>query len=97
MVLRFEHFKPEREADNNNNNNNNNIIIIIIINIIITTISIINIEIRTWWDALSTLGPDFGYFPNDRKCWIIAVSGSDIVQHSSMGGSITLMLYRVGT
>ena len=29
-------------------------------------------EIRTWWDALSTLGPDFGYFPNDRKCRIIA-------------------------
>ena len=30
-------------------------------------------EIRTWWDALSTLaGPDFGYFPNNRKCWIIA-------------------------
>ena len=29
-------------------------------------------EIRTWWDALSTLDPDFGYFPNDRKCWIIA-------------------------
>ena len=29
-------------------------------------------EIRTWWDALSTLGPDFGYFPNDRKCWFIA-------------------------
>ena len=29
-------------------------------------------EIRTWWDALSTRGPDFGYFPNDRKCWIIA-------------------------
>ena len=20
---------------------------------------------RTWWDAISTLGPDFGYFPND--------------------------------
>ena len=29
-------------------------------------------EIRTWWDALSTIGPDLGYFPNDRKCWIIA-------------------------
>ena len=29
-------------------------------------------DARTWWDALSTLGPDFGYFPNDRKCWIIA-------------------------
>ena len=30
------------------------------------------IEIRTWWDALSTLSPDLGYFPNDRKCWTIA-------------------------
>ena len=29
-------------------------------------------EIWTWWDTLSTLGPDFGYFPNDRKCWINA-------------------------
>ena len=29
-------------------------------------------EIRKFWDVLSTLGPDFGYFPNDRKCWIIA-------------------------
>ena len=29
-------------------------------------------DARTWWDALSTLGPDFGYFPNDRKCRIIA-------------------------
>ena len=29
-------------------------------------------KIRTWWDTLSTLGPDFGYFPIDRKCWIIA-------------------------
>ena len=30
------------------------------------------VEITTWWDALSTLGLNFGYFPNDRKCWIIA-------------------------
>ena len=29
-------------------------------------------EIRTGWDALNNLGPDFGYFPNDRKCWIVA-------------------------
>ena len=27
-------------------------------------------EIKKWWDVLSTLGPDFGYFPNN-KCWII--------------------------
>lgn len=30
------------------------------------------IEIKRWWDMLSTLGPEFGYFPNDKKCWIIA-------------------------
>ena len=29
-------------------------------------------EIKKWWDFFSTLGPDFGYFPNDNKCWIIA-------------------------
>ena len=29
-------------------------------------------EIKKWWDVLSTLGPDFGYFPNDKKCWLIA-------------------------
>ena len=27
--------------------------------------------IRTRWDALTTLGPDFGYFPYDRKWWTI--------------------------
>ena len=30
------------------------------------------VEIRTWWDALSTLGLDFGYISNNRKCWIVA-------------------------
>ena len=29
-------------------------------------------RIKKWWDVLSTIGPDFGYFPNDKKCWIIA-------------------------
>ena len=27
-------------------------------------------EIKRWWDMLITLGPDLGYFPNDKKCWI---------------------------
>ena len=34
-------------------------------------------EIKNWWDVLSTLGPDFGYFPNDKKCWIIAKSAKE--------------------
>ena len=29
------------------------------------------IEIKKWWDILSTLGSEFGYYPNDKKCWII--------------------------
>ena len=29
-------------------------------------------EIKSWWNTLNTLGPDFGYFPNANKCWIIA-------------------------
>jgi len=29
-------------------------------------------EIKKWCDVLSTLGPDFGYFRSDKKCWIIA-------------------------
>ena len=28
-------------------------------------------QIKDWWDALNTLGPNLGYFPKDEKCWII--------------------------
>ena len=28
-------------------------------------------EIKKWWDTLTAIGPDFGYFPNAKKCWII--------------------------
>ena len=28
-------------------------------------------EIKNWWDTLTAIGPDFGYFPNAKKCWII--------------------------
>ena len=29
-------------------------------------------EIKQWWDDLNSLGPDFGFFPNAKKCCIIA-------------------------
>ena len=32
-------------------------------------------EIKKWWDILRTLGPDFGFSPNDKKWWIIAKPG----------------------
>ena len=28
-------------------------------------------QIKDWWDALNTLGPNLGYFPKDEKFWII--------------------------
>ena len=28
-------------------------------------------EIKKWWDTLTAVGPDSGYFPNAKKCWII--------------------------
>lgn len=27
--------------------------------------------LRTWWDSLLKLGPDFGYFPNAQKSWLL--------------------------
>ena len=30
------------------------------------------LEIKKWWDALNSLSPVFGYFPNPKKCWIIS-------------------------
>ena len=28
-------------------------------------------KIKKWWDTLNAIGPDFGYYPNGKKCWII--------------------------
>ena len=28
--------------------------------------------LKKWWDALNLFGPELGYFPNAKKCWIIA-------------------------
>ena len=36
-------------------------------------------EIKKWWDTLSAIGPDFGYYPNDKKCWIITKPDREIV------------------
>ena len=34
-------------------------------------------KIKKWWDTLITLGPDLGYFPNDKKFWVIAKQGKE--------------------
>ena len=51
-------------------------------------------EIMTPLDTLSTLGPDFGYFPNDRKCWIIAKpTKEESVREAFKGTSINVTVH----
>lgn len=28
-------------------------------------------NLRDWWDCLTSIGPDYGYFPNTAKTWLI--------------------------
>ena len=30
------------------------------------------IQLKEWWDTLTEDGPDYGYYPKDEKCWLIA-------------------------
>ena len=32
-------------------------------------------KLRHWWDKLSSFGPDFGYFPNASKSWLVVKEG----------------------
>ena len=32
-------------------------------------------NLREWWDCLTKVGPDFGYFPNASKTWLIVKEG----------------------
>ena len=31
--------------------------------------------LRAWWERISTIGPNFGYFPNASKTWLITKDG----------------------
>ena len=35
-------------------------------------------EIKKWWDTVSAIDPDFGYYPNSKKCWIITKPDKEI-------------------
>ena len=32
-------------------------------------------DLRNWWDKISTSGPRFGYFPNASKTWLVTKEG----------------------
>ena len=33
------------------------------------------VDLRDWWDKISTSGPGFGYFPNASKTWLVTKEG----------------------
>ena len=33
------------------------------------------LDLRDWWELLSTIGPSFGYFPNASKTWLVTKEG----------------------
>ena len=33
-------------------------------------------SLRTWWDRLTEIGQDYGYYPNASKTWLIVKEGS---------------------
>jgi len=46
------------------------------------------VEIKRWWDTLSEIGPaDFGYNPNDKKCWIITKPDREILVKEAFKGT----------
>ena len=33
-------------------------------------------HLKTWWDNISELGPEYGYHPNASKTWLIVSEGN---------------------
>ena len=43
-------------------------------------------DLRAWWDLLISEGPDFGYFPNPSKTWLITKEGFNDAGLSGFAG-----------
>ena len=44
-------------------------------------------EVKRWWDTLSAIGPDFSYYPNGKKCWIITKPDGEIIVKEAFKGT----------
>ena len=38
-------------------------------------------ELLVWWDLLTREGPDFGYYPNPSKTWLVTKEGCHAAGH----------------
>ena len=44
-------------------------------------------NLREWWDRLTSTGPDYGYFPNPSKTWLIVKEEYKEKAESAFGGT----------
>ena len=44
-------------------------------------------ELRVWWDLLAREGPDFGYYPNPSKTWLVTKEGCHTAGLSTFAGT----------
>ena len=44
-------------------------------------------DLRAWWDHLTREGPDFGYYPNPSKTWLVTKEGCEAAGFSTFAGT----------
>ena len=44
-------------------------------------------QLKTWWDTLAEIGPDYGYYPKDEKCWLIVKPEKEEIAKETFKGT----------
>ena len=46
-------------------------------------------ELRVWWDLFTREGPDFGYYPNPSKTWLVTCHTAGLSTFAGTGVNVT--------